>query len=165
MRYDEYRARGMQIGSGTIESGWQHVLGARRKQAGMIWEREGARAVAKVRTWLKRGRWDEAMRLRPALRRSYQRQPRAEAGAGRQAGAQAAEQEQAGAPVAAEAEVPRRQAEGRTGVTSGPALVDREQPWVRGRPAADHPWRRAWSIRRQRQQVAAVPEPALPLSA
>src|SRR5919206_158370 len=84
MRYDEYRARGMQIGSGTIESGWQHVLGARRKQAGMIWEREGARAVAKVRTWLKRGRWDEAMRLRPALRRSYQRQPRAEAGAGRQ---------------------------------------------------------------------------------
>jgi hypothetical protein len=40
MRYDEYRARGMQIGSGTIESGWQHVLGARRKQAGMIWERE-----------------------------------------------------------------------------------------------------------------------------
>jgi hypothetical protein len=47
MRYPEYRARGLQIGSGSIESGCKHVIAARLKQAGMIWNREGARAVAK----------------------------------------------------------------------------------------------------------------------
>jgi hypothetical protein len=47
MRYPEYRARGLQIGSGSIESGCKHVIAARLRQAGMIWNREGARAVAK----------------------------------------------------------------------------------------------------------------------
>ena len=74
MRYPEYRARGIQIGSGAIESGCHHVIGARLKQAGMIWQVEGARAVATVRTWLKSGRWDEAMALRPPRRRTYHRQ-------------------------------------------------------------------------------------------
>jgi hypothetical protein len=74
MRYADYRARGIQIGSGTIESGCNHVIGARLKQAGMIWQVDGARAVATVRTWLKSGRWDEAMALRPPRHRAYQRQ-------------------------------------------------------------------------------------------
>ena len=73
MRYPEYRVRGIQIGSGTIESGCHHVIGARLKQAGMIWQVEGARAVATVRTWLKSGRWHEAMALRPPRHRTYQR--------------------------------------------------------------------------------------------
>ena len=73
MRYAEYRARGIQIGSGVIESGCKHVLGARLKQAGMIWNVDGARAVGKVRTWLKGRRWAEAMGLRPPLRRASQR--------------------------------------------------------------------------------------------
>jgi hypothetical protein len=73
MRYPEYRAQGLQIGSGSIESGCKHVLGARLKQAGMIWNRDGAVAVAKVRTWLKSGRWDEAIALRPPPQRSYRR--------------------------------------------------------------------------------------------
>jgi hypothetical protein len=74
MRYAEYRARGIQIGSGVIESGCKHVIGARLKQAGMIWNVEGARAVGTVRTWLKGRRWDEAMALRPPLRRAGQRE-------------------------------------------------------------------------------------------
>ena len=74
MRYAGYRARGIQIGSGTIESGCNHVIGARLKQAGMIWQVAGARAVATVRTWLKSGRWDEAMALRPSRQRAYHRQ-------------------------------------------------------------------------------------------
>ncbi len=73
MRYAEYRARGIQIGSGSIESGCNHVIGARLKQAGMLWNRDGVVAVAKVRTWLKSGRWDEAMALRPPPRRCYRR--------------------------------------------------------------------------------------------
>jgi len=73
MRYAEYRARGIQIGSGVIESGCNHVIGARLKQAGMIWNVAGAREVATVRTWLKGRRWDEAMALRPPLRRARHR--------------------------------------------------------------------------------------------
>jgi hypothetical protein len=73
MRYTEYRARGIQIGSGVIESGCNHVIGARLKQAGMIWNVDGARAVMKVRTWLKGRRWAEAMALCPPLRRASQR--------------------------------------------------------------------------------------------
>ena len=74
MRYPEYRARGIQIGSGVVESGCNHVIGARLKQAGMIWQVDGARAVATVRTWLKSGRWNEAMALRPPRHRAYQHQ-------------------------------------------------------------------------------------------
>jgi hypothetical protein len=162
MRYDEYRARGMQIGSGTIESGCKHVLGSRLKQAGMIWDRAGALAVAKVRTWLKSGRWEEAMRVRPGKRRSYRRHGQAAAQLGGEAGARAA----AGQGRVPMAEVPRRQTECRVEVRSGPAAAEPEAPSARGHPAADHPWRRPWSHRRQRQQMAArVPPPALPLSA
>lgn len=74
MRYPEYRAKGLQIGSGTVESGCKHVIGARLKGAGMIWSVEGARAVAKVRARLRSGRWEETMAQRSPPHRSYQRQ-------------------------------------------------------------------------------------------
>ncbi len=73
MAYAEYRARGLPIGSGTMESGCKQIITARLKQAGMIWSLAGARAVATVRTWLKRGRWHEAMALRPPPQRTYHR--------------------------------------------------------------------------------------------
>jgi hypothetical protein len=69
MNYPSYRAQGMQIGSGCVESGCDHVLGARLKEAGMIWNVDGARAVAKVRTRLKSGRWDETIASRPTPHR------------------------------------------------------------------------------------------------
>ena len=73
MRYPEYRARGVQIGSGSIESGCNHVVGARLNRAGMIWTVAGARAVAKVRARLRSGRWDETIAHRPPPRRHYRR--------------------------------------------------------------------------------------------
>ncbi len=73
MCYADYRARGLPIGSGTMESGCKQIVTARLKQAGMIWSLAGARAVAAVRTWLKSGRWHEAMALRPPPHRTYQR--------------------------------------------------------------------------------------------
>ncbi len=73
MHYDRYRADGLQIGSGTIESGCKHVIAQRLKQAGMIWSADGARAVAKLRTRLKSRRWDETLALRPPPHRSYLR--------------------------------------------------------------------------------------------
>lgn len=73
MQYDRYRKDGLQIASGTIESGCKHVIAARLKQAGMIWSPDGARFVAKLRTRLKSRRWDETLALRPAPRRTYVR--------------------------------------------------------------------------------------------
>lgn len=73
MHYPEYRARGIQIGSGSIESGCKHLIGQRLKQAGMIWNVAGARTVAKVRARLKSDRWNESIALRPAPARAYQR--------------------------------------------------------------------------------------------
>jgi hypothetical protein len=73
MDYPAYRARGLQIGSGPVESACKQLVSARLKLAGMIWDVEGAEAVAVVRAWLRSGRWNEAMRLRPAPKRGYQR--------------------------------------------------------------------------------------------
>ena len=65
MCYAEYRARGLQIGSGSVESGCKQVIAARLKQAGMRWSLPGARAVAAVRTRLKSGRWAETLGVNP----------------------------------------------------------------------------------------------------
>jgi hypothetical protein len=73
MRYDFYRANGWQIGSGTIESGCKHVIGARLKQAGMIWSPAGAQAVAKLRARLKSRRWNHTVAALPPPSRTYHR--------------------------------------------------------------------------------------------
>jgi len=73
MCYADYRARGLQIGSGTMESGCKQIATARLKQAGMIWSLAGVRAVAAVRTWLRSDRWAAAMALRPPRQRTYHR--------------------------------------------------------------------------------------------
>lgn len=77
MHYPCYRARGLHIGSGTVESACKRVVSTRLKLAGMIWNTAGAEAVAVVRAWLLSERWQEAMHLRPAPRRTYQRRPAA----------------------------------------------------------------------------------------
>jgi len=73
MDYASYRARGLQIGSGSAESACKQLVTARLKQAGMIWDAEGAEAVAVVRAWLLSERWEEAIALRGVRRRSYRR--------------------------------------------------------------------------------------------
>lgn len=73
MDYPRYRQMGLQIGSGTIESGCKHVIAHRLRQAGMRWTLEGAQAVAKLRARLKSGRWHETAKLIPPPSRSYNR--------------------------------------------------------------------------------------------
>lgn len=73
MRYPEFRAQGYQIGSGTIESGCKRVIGARLKQAGMIWTLEGARQIIKARAMYLSGEWDDFCKQRPPPRRTYSR--------------------------------------------------------------------------------------------
>jgi hypothetical protein len=73
MNYPAYRERGLQIGSGTIESGCKRVVKARLDQAGMTWTVEGARAVLKARAAYLSGQWDDFWQSRPFRPRAYRR--------------------------------------------------------------------------------------------
>lgn len=144
MDYPSYRARNLQIGSGTIESTCKHLISARLKQAGMIWSERGAEGVAAVRAWLKSERWQEAMELRPAPRRHSKQQ----------AGRKEAEAEQ---------EVRQGGAEG-LAVAKAPLLPSEICERVQAELAAEgvrHPWRCAWSRRQQRRQAHEPPEQVL----
>lgn len=59
MRYPEYRAQGMMIGSGPVEAACKVVVGQRLKGAGMRWANGGADAVLAVRTALLSRRYDQ----------------------------------------------------------------------------------------------------------
>ena len=49
MRYDQYRARGMHIGSGIAESSCKCLVQARLKQSGMHWSEQGAESILQLR--------------------------------------------------------------------------------------------------------------------
>jgi hypothetical protein len=138
MDYAAYRARGLQVGSGSVESGCKQLVSARLKGAGMIWDAEGAEQVAVVRAWLKSGRWAEAMGLRAAPRRGYERKDCVR------------KREEDGAGVSEE--------QGRAAVSPAAVPVGRGLPpevlaQVRAEMAQErqqHPWRRPWSRKQQR---------------
>lgn len=53
MHYDDYRARGLHIGSGIAESSCKCLVQARLKQSGMRWSPDGAAAMLQLRRlWL-----------------------------------------------------------------------------------------------------------------
>jgi hypothetical protein len=142
MDYARYRARGLQIGSGSVESGCKQLVSARLKQAGMIWDEAGAEAVATVRAWLKSGRWAEAMALRPARGRGYKRQqPVGEL----EVVAGAVGEARAGDPAL------RPPVDGPVACGLSPEVL----ATIRAEQARDkeqHPWRKAWSVKQQRAQ-------------
>lgn len=49
MRYPEFRAQGLFVGSGVIEAGCKTLIGTRLKQSGMFWSVEGANAIIALR--------------------------------------------------------------------------------------------------------------------
>ena len=67
MKYDQFRAAGYLIGSGTIESGCKQIVTQRLKKPGAQWDVEGAVQTAKARAaWLS-GEWDAVCAQRAAL--------------------------------------------------------------------------------------------------
>lgn len=58
MNYPAYRAKGLMIGSGPVESACKVVVGQRLKQAGMRWTKDGADVVLAVRTALLSSEFD-----------------------------------------------------------------------------------------------------------
>lgn len=58
MDYPTYRALGLRVGSGAVESANFHVTGARLKLQGMRWSESGARTMALLRADLFNGNWE-----------------------------------------------------------------------------------------------------------
>ena len=155
MDYAVYRARGLQIGSGNVESACKQLVSARLKGPGMIWEATGAEQVATVRAWLKSGRWRAAMALRAVPARRYVRQ-RAGDTAGR--APDQADSAGAGAPASPPVNEPPRGG-------LAPEVLARVRADL-AQANATHPWRKAWSVKHQRAQHARQPQAAgTPLAA
>ncbi len=65
MNYPEYRARGLEIGSGIAESSGRRVVGVRCKQPGMRWCEEGLSAIVGLRARVLSNRYDSALTTLP----------------------------------------------------------------------------------------------------
>jgi len=59
MAYGRYRARGLDIGSGMVESACKLVIAMREKGPGMRWHVPGAQAVANVRVLIFNDQWPD----------------------------------------------------------------------------------------------------------
>ncbi len=68
MRYAEFRAQGLPIGSGITEAACKTVFTQRLKLSGMRWTRAGAQVILNLRVVLLSGIWDEVYQ---ALVESY----------------------------------------------------------------------------------------------
>ena len=65
MRYDVFRAKGYDIGSGAVEGACKNVVGKRLKQSRMIWTRLGSSSVLALRVdWLN-GEWEQLWKKKP----------------------------------------------------------------------------------------------------
>ena len=64
MRYPDFRAQGLQVGSGVVEGGCKNVVGGRLKQSGMRWTKDGADAVLELRCCILSGRYEQFWELR-----------------------------------------------------------------------------------------------------
>jgi hypothetical protein len=59
MRYPEFRAKGLFVGSGVIEAGCKAVIGSRLKQSGMFWTVRGANNIIALRCCRLNGRFED----------------------------------------------------------------------------------------------------------
>lgn len=59
MRYAAFRARGLPIGSGAVESSVRRVINLRMKGASIFWEEAHAEGILHLRAHAKSGRWNE----------------------------------------------------------------------------------------------------------
>ena len=59
MRYADFRAQGLFVGSGVVEAGCKNLIGQRLKQSGMEWSVRGANAIISLRCSLTSGRFED----------------------------------------------------------------------------------------------------------
>ena len=63
MQYHIFKAKGLQIGSGAIESAHKDVLQKRLKLSGQRWTTQGLKQMAQLRVIYKSGKWDSVTQL------------------------------------------------------------------------------------------------------
>ncbi|MCK4303571.1 MAG: ISKra4 family transposase [Candidatus Eisenbacteria sp.] len=68
MRYPEFRAQGLCVGSGVVEAGCKTAIGVRCKRAGMHWTVAGADAIIALRCCKLSGRFEDFWERRSASR-------------------------------------------------------------------------------------------------
>jgi hypothetical protein len=127
MRYARFRAQGLPIGSGAVESANKVVVEARLKGAGRRWAEANVTPMVAWRGALCSDRWDEAWAAIASARRGRRSQP--------------CPAPPVAAPPASAASVaaPAR----RLRQPTSPALPRRgPKTVVDGRPTARHPWKR-----------------------
>lgn len=151
MQYPAYEAAGWPLGSGVVESANKVVVEARLKGAGMRWERSNVNPMLALRNIVSSDRWDEAWAQIGSELREQERKGRRQRREARRSAAQV--------PAAACEE--RRTTLPETEMLAAPAAPAAHDPGPtlardKGRPAADHPWRRPWSKRQQAHQVPAA---------
>jgi hypothetical protein len=66
MRYADFRAQGLFVGSGVVEAGCKTVIGSRCKQSAMEWSVRGANAIISLRCLMLSGRMEEFWESRTA---------------------------------------------------------------------------------------------------
>lgn len=66
MRYPDFRAQHLFVGSGVIEAGCKTVIGSRCKQSGMFWTVRGANAILALRCCQGNGRFEDYWEARRA---------------------------------------------------------------------------------------------------
>jgi len=70
LSYPHFRALGIPLGSGAIESSIRRVINLRLKGSGMFWRDANAESMLQVRAQVISNRWDERVRAMRQLRRS-----------------------------------------------------------------------------------------------
>ncbi|MBL8879318.1 MAG: ISKra4 family transposase [Phycisphaerales bacterium] len=65
LAYDKFRAAGLDIGSGSVESACKHLVALRMKRSGMRWSKAGSQNVLSIRAAWLNGEWDAVWNNKP----------------------------------------------------------------------------------------------------
>jgi hypothetical protein len=149
MQYPDFLSAGWPIGSGIVESANKLVVEDRLKGAGMHWADRHVNPMLALRNAVCNDRWVEVWTLIEGQQRRQVAVRRQERQQGRQDAARPTGTMQAAAARALAAAEETIVVVGAPTPSAEPASKD-------GRPAANHPWRKAWSVRRQREQASAA---------
>jgi len=148
MDYPAFREQQWPIGSGMVESANKLVVEERLKGAGMHWAEAHVDPMLALRNAICSDRWAEVWAGIEQAQRRAQHERRRERQRRRRV-AVAPQQEVCAVAEASERRQRRRPDGERASVREVP-----EKAAERGHPSADHPWRKAWSMRRQRELAA-----------
>jgi len=145
MDYPQFQAAQWPIASGSVESANKLVVEERLKGAGMHWAEANVNPLLALRNALYSDRWGEVWTQIEDAQRQAERVRRRDRQQRRAAPPPAGVRPSADAPTRRPRATPAR-SDSVTPVTQPAPTAE-----VNGRPAADHPWRKPWSLRRQRE--------------